>query len=210
MPETIMILCAHSDDEAAGMGGTIYKYLAEGKKLIKIVFSFGQQSHPHILDDVTTKTRVKETKRISNTLGIETYFFGLSDARLLKDIKEKKIKEKLKNLIKKFKPKKIFVTSDQDIHPDHRAVSLVTQKAVKELHNGIELYSFEVWNLIKENKPATYIDITPYYKKKVRLMKEFRSQKHFMYPLLLPIYFRSRRYGMKIKTKYAEKFYKIK
>ena len=205
-----MILCAHSDDEAAGMGGTIYKYLEEGKKIIKIVFSFGQQSHPHILDNITTKTRVKETKRISNTLGIESYFFGLSDTKLEEEIRKRKIKEKLKTLIKKYNPKKIFVTSDQDIHPDHRAVSIVTQKAVDELGLNIELYSFEVWNLINENKPAIYIDITHYYSKKVKLMKEFKSQKHFMYPLLLPIYFRSRKYGKKIKTKYAEKFYKIK
>ncbi len=210
MPETIMILCAHSDDESVGMGGTIHKYLAEGKRIIKIVFSFGQQSHPHIRDDITTKTRVKETKRISGNLGIETYFLGLSDTKLLEEIKKHKIKEKLKILIKKYKPKRIFVTSDQDIHPDHRAVNLVTQKALKELNSKIELYSFEVWNLINENKPATYIDITPYYKKKIKLMKEFRSQKHFMYPLLLPIYFRSRRYGRKIKTKFAEKFYKIR
>jgi len=198
MKETIMILCAHSDDEAAGMGGTIYKYLNENKKLVKIIFSFGQLSHPHIQEKITTKTRVKETKKISDNLGIETLFFGLSDTRLLEDIKKRKIKQKLKTLIEKYKPKKIFMPSSKDIHPDHRAVNLVTQKALKELNNNIALYSFEVWNMVKENKPAIYNDITPYYKKKINLMKAFKSQKHFMYPLLLPIYIRSRLYGRKI------------
>jgi len=203
-------MCPFSDDEAAGMGGTIHKYLKEGKKIIKIVFSFGQLSHPHILDDITTKRRVKETKRISKSLGMEFFFFGLSDTNLSEDIKKRKIKEKLKALIKKYSPQKVFVTSDKDIHPDHRAVNIVTKTAIKELNNNIELYSFEVWNIIKENRPTIYIDITPYYKKKIKMMKEFKSQKHFMYPLLLPIYIRSRLYGRKIKTKYAEKFYIIK
>ena len=31
----ILIFCAHSDDEAIGMGGTIAKYVAEKKKVYK-------------------------------------------------------------------------------------------------------------------------------------------------------------------------------
>ena len=33
---SILIFCAHSDDEAIGMGGTIAKFVKEKKKVIKL------------------------------------------------------------------------------------------------------------------------------------------------------------------------------
>jgi len=37
----------------------------------------------------------------------------------------------------------------------------------------------------------------------------FRSQWVYMYLLLIPAYFRARKYGRRIGVKYAEKFYRV-
>ena len=81
---------------------------------------------------------------------------------------------------------------------------------INDLNYNGDVYSYEVWNILKENKPALYIDITPYFKAKLAMMKSFKSQWHFMYPLIIAVYFRGRLYGFKNNCKYAEKFYKIK
>lgn len=206
-----MILCAHSDDEAAGMGGTICKYVDLGKEIVKIIFSFGEMSHPHLQEKITKKTRFKETEEISKKFGIKkTLFLGLRDAKVKEEIEEKKVKEKLKNIIKEYQPRAIYIPSSTDIHKDHRAVHDVTIETLDELKYKCDVYAFEVWNIAEENMPHVYEDITNYFKKKIEMMKAFKSQKHFMYPLLIPAHFRARKYGRKSGCKYAEKFYKIR
>ena len=55
MPKTILVICAHDDDETVGAMGSILKYIDEGNNLIKIVFSTGEMSHPHLKKEVIPK-----------------------------------------------------------------------------------------------------------------------------------------------------------
>jgi LmbE family N-acetylglucosaminyl deacetylase len=208
---TIFIFCAHSDDEAVGMGGTIQKYVEEGKDIIKIVFSFGESSHPHFQEEVVIDKRTKETDEASKFLGIkETIYLGLPDTKVKQNIEKSKAKEKIEKLLIQYKPDKIYIPSQKDPHPDHRAVNAVVLEVVDKQRKKYPVYEFEVWNVIKENKPMVFIDITDYYNKKVEYMKKFASQWQYMYVLWLPVYFRSRTYGRKHGCKFAEKFYKIR
>lgn len=209
--ERVIVFCAHSDDELVGMGGTILKFAKEKKEIIKIIFSYGEKSHPHLKKEVIIKERVNETKKASKLMGIkETIFFGLKDYNLKNEIKKYNIKNKLKTIIKKYNPDKVFIPSSKDPHKDHRAVHKVVLKAMEEMKSKSEVYTFEVWNIITEELPYIYVDISPYFSKKFTIIKEFESQKRFLYPLLLPILYRSIKYGRANNCKYAEKFYKVK
>ena len=44
-PESVFVLCAHSDDQILGVGGTMARYSHEGKEVTIIVFSYGEKSH---------------------------------------------------------------------------------------------------------------------------------------------------------------------
>jgi len=210
MPKRVIIFCAHSDDEAAGAGGTLVKLIKEKYNIIKVVFSSGELSHPHYKRDVIVKERIKETLQIGKKYKIrETVFFNLEDSKLKKNMGDK-IKEEIVNLIEKHNPHKIFIPSEHDPHSDHRAVHDAVLEVLKNIKYQKELYSYEVWNIVRENYPAMYVDISKYFKKKIEMMKGFKNQWHFMYPLILPIYFRARYYGYKAGCKYAEKFYKIR
>ncbi|MDD5254110.1 MAG: PIG-L family deacetylase [Candidatus Nanoarchaeia archaeon] len=207
--EVIFIVCAHSDDEAAGMGGTIFKYIDENKQLIKIIFSFGEQSHPHLKEEHTKRVRINETIKLEKKLGIKTYFLGIKDFKIKEEISSIKLKDKLGNLIKKYKPKQIFMTSLNDIHRDHRAVAKITLDTAKKIGYDGEIYTYEVWAPRKENRPHIYVDISKYQNKKANLLKSFVSQRFYTYPLLLLYLIKSRFYGKKINAKFAERFYKI-
>jgi len=92
---------------------------------------------------------------------------------------------------------------------DHRAVYSAVLEVLKKIKYNKDIYSYEVWNLIKEDKPLTYVDITDYFKIKIKMMRDFKNQWHFMYPLILPVYFRAKQFGDKAGCKYAERFYKL-
>lgn len=208
---TIIIFCAHSDDEAVGIGGTIQKYLNEGFNLVKVVFSYGEGSQPHLQRSVIIKKRVEEAKETSDLLGIKhTIFLGLTDGKINEEIQTYNIIEKVKRIIQKYKPDRIFCPSEFDPHPDHKAVNDAILKAVDGLKKPYPVFTYEVWNVITEEHPALYIDITPYLKKKIEFMKRFKSQKHFMYALMIPVILRARWYGFNNHFKYAEKFYRVR
>jgi len=207
---TILCIVAHPDDEIVGMGGTVLKYIDEKQKVITIIFSYGQKSHPHLKEKVITKTRIVETQRLDAELNRQSIFLGLTEGNIKEDAEKFKVKEKLAKLIKKYRPKKIFTHTGNDPHRDHKAVNQIVNKVVEDINYKGEFLTFEVWNLTNENLPKLYVDISPYFKQKLELMKVYESQKHFIYPLLLPIIYRAWMYGRKNKCRYAERFYKIR
>ena len=207
----ILIFCAHSDDEAIGMGGSIAKYVDQKKKIIKIVFSHGEKSIPHYHEHIVKKERKKETKHASKYIGIEnTVYLGLSDTKLKKEVNKDWVKKRVKELIIKYRPEKIYIPSTLDIHPDHQAVHKTVLEVVDSFNKKYKVYAFEVWNLMKEDFPRTYVDISKYIKKKLDYIRSFKSQWMYMFTLYFPAYFRARSYGKKIGCKYAEMFYRLR
>ena len=208
--ETILVFAAHPDDEIIGVGGTIAKYAQEGKDVIVTIFSDGSLSAPWMKQTVLIQDRKKEAKDIGKFMGCkDTIFAGLKDGSLQAHVHDVKMKEILKKIIIRYKPSKIFVHSHLDAHADHRAVNEMVLKAVKELDGKHSVYTFEVWNALPEQAPALYVDITSTFAKKIQAMKKFKSQKVFIYTLLIPVYVRAYVAGFHNKTRYAEKFYKI-
>lgn len=206
----ILCIVAHPDDEVVGMGGTILKCLEEGKSVATIIFSYGEKSHPHIKEKIIARTRVGETKKLDEMLNRGSIFFGLTEGKITEEAETLDVTKKLANLIKKHKPKKIFTHTSSDPHRDHRAVNKIVEDALKQVAYKGELLTFEVWNITGESSPAVYVDITPYFRKKLALMRIYESQRHFIYALIVPVITRARLYGRKNNCRYAEKFYKIK
>ncbi|RME55138.1 hypothetical protein D6777_01460 [Candidatus Woesearchaeota archaeon] len=211
MTKNILIFCAHSDDEAVGMAGTISKLVENGYDVYKVVFSYGESSHPHFREEVVINKRTKETKKASEFLGIkETIFLGMKDTKVKEDIEETNAGKIVEKILSQYKPKKIYIPTEKDPHPDHRAVNNFVLNLIDKLKLKVPVYEYEVWNIVNENKPMVYEDITKYYKKKIQYMKMFSSQWQYMYALWLPVYFRSRKYGNKNNCKFAERFYKVR
>lgn len=199
-----------ADDEAVGMAGTIAKYVEEGKDVIKVVFSYGESSHPHFQEKIVKKNRVKETSKASSFLGIkETKFLGMRDTKVTEDISEKGIAG-IVDIIKKYNPEKIYIPSGQDPHPDHRAVHSAVLEAVDGSRKRYHVFAYEVWNVMREQHPFVYVDITPYFRKKLEYIRFFKSQWQYMYALWLPVHVRSMVYGYRTGCRYAERFYKLR
>ena len=88
--------------------------------------------------------------------------------------------------------------------------SVASQKILEKLKFKGDIYAYEVWNVVEDNHAKVYIDITETFGMKKRVLKEFKSQMHFIYPLLPLVHLRARLYGKRYNCRYAEKFYKIK
>ena len=127
-------------------------------------------------------------------------------------MQERGLEKELLKKINKEKPTKIFTHSIEDPHPDHKAVYQITLDLYEKLDFKPELYVYSVWNPVsfKTNWPSLYVNITKTFSLKLKALKSFRSQKvHVAYPFLL-LLFRAIKNGFKIRTLFAEKFFRIK
>ena len=143
------MLIRSSDDEAIGMGGTIAKYVAEGKKVIKVVFSHGEKSIPHLQEEVVKKVRYKETDKASVFIGIaDNKNLGLRDTKLRAEVQKPFVSRRLREIIMLTRPEKIYVPSALDPQPDHQAVNVIVLEVVGSLKRHYSVYAFEVWNVV--------------------------------------------------------------
>lgn len=215
--ETIVIFGAHLDDEVLAAGGTIKKYSQEGKKIISVTFHTGGASKPWIKENLVIKERLKETKKIHKMLGVsETICLEIQEFKRKKEAEKKEAIKKVKAIIKKHKPSKIFCHSKLDIHQDHRFVHKVVLKAIEEINYKGDVYAFDIWNpanildIIKKQRPKLCVDISKTFKTKLKVIEAYKSQKIFTYQLLPHVHFNARKTATKINSKFAECFEKIR
>ena len=209
--DNILCIVAHSDDQVFGIGGTTAKYAAEGKNVISLILLYGEKSDPWLKEDYLLKTRVKESQKIDKYLGIkETIFLDIKE-KDYKKLDDKKTKQKIKEIILKYKPTKIF-THAQDTHPAHRLVNKIVLEIFDSLKLKSSLYVFSVWSLVDVNKnlPRLYVDITKTFDKKIKAIKKFKSQLYSVILLLPTVHLKARLNGIKNNCKYAELFHKIR
>jgi N-acetylglucosamine malate deacetylase 1 len=210
--EIIIVFGAHTDDFVIGAGGTIAKYIEEGHNIINVIFSYGELSHFWLKENVIKKVRGKETEAASKLMGGKIVFLGLADQKIYEDYQKKDVEKKLLGLIESSKPTKIFTHSIEDPHPDHKAVYKITMDLYEKSKFKPEVYVYSVWNPVsfKTDWPTLYINITKYFSLKLKTLKLFKSQKvQVAYPLFLLI-FNNLKNGFKIRTLFAEKFFRIK
>jgi LmbE family N-acetylglucosaminyl deacetylase len=212
--ECILIICAHSDDQIFGPGGTIAKYAKEGKKVFTIIFSYGEMTHPYYKKELAITTRVKESQDVDKFIGGQgAIFLGIEENKFMEQFKEKKMYPKLKRIILQHKPTRIFTHSLDDPHPDHRATNKLLLETLDRMKYKCDVYMFDVWtflNFKKQHYPKIVIDITSTFKTKIKALKMFKSQQIALTTLLWSVYLKAWLHGKGNKTKYAEVFYKIR
>ena len=212
MKETIMVFSAHSDDFVIGAGGAIAQYTEQGKKVIVVIFSYGESSHPWLKKKIVQKMRIKETIKACKLLHCTPIFFNLKEFNFRKEYETKGVREKLFQILVKEQPGKLFTHSGEDPHPDHSAVNFITLDLLDKIKQHPEVYIYSVWNPVsfKATYPVLCLDITKAFSSKLKALKLFKSQKiHIIYPFFLLI-FRAIIDGFKIKKRFGEKFYRIK
>ncbi len=210
----MLVFCAHNDDQILGPGGSLIKYAKEGKVVKTYVFSYGETSHMHLKEEVVKQMRVEEVYESDRIMGGSgVFFFGLKVGKFRQGFKEKELDKKVKDIIKKEKPSKIFTHSLDDPHPDHRAVfSLITGILDAMKFKG-DVYCFNVWNPVnfrRRDSPKLVVDTSETFNTKIKAFLAHKSQKMTIISLLWSVYLRDWWNGWRNNYKFAEVFYKVR
>ncbi|CEG27635.1 bacillithiol biosynthesis deacetylase BshB1 [Bacillus sp. B-jedd] len=174
----ILAFGAHADDVEIGMGGTIAKYTARGKKVVICDLTLAELS-----SNGDVETRKKEAQAAAGILGAERLGLSLPDRGLF--LQQDYIKV-IANVIREYRPKLVFAPYIEDRHPDHGNCARLVKEAVFSAgiknydtghshapHKAENLYYYMINGF---HKPDFIIDISKYMDLKKEALNAYLSQ----------------------------------
>lgn len=176
----LLAVCAHPDDLEAGLGGMFLKANLEGLCTGLIVFTKGESG-----GYTDKETRVREATEAAKILQLD--YFKLLDFPDAGLYYEKAAVKALIPLLRECAPRYVFTMLQEDYHPDHVAVSRITENACftaglklnskdnTEWHYEGLLY-FSADERTNRRKPDIYIDISDVAEGKKRMCAAHGSQ----------------------------------
>lgn len=170
MNKNVLIVAAHTDDEALGCAGTIARHVAEGDNVYAIFLADGVSSREDS-NNSSHEYRESAAEKARKILGIsENYYLGLPDNRL-DSIPMLEIVKTLEPIVKDISPQIIYTHHHGDLNIDHRIAhqSILTACRPMPASSCQEIYAFEVVSSTDWANPGLnpflpnhYVDITNY------------------------------------------------
>lgn len=199
--KTILALSPHTDDVELGAGGTLARWIEEGKEVFYAAFSIAEKSVPEGLPQNILE---EECKQATKVLGIKEnnltiHKFPVRDFPKFRQ----EILETLVSLREKLEPDLVLLPSLKDIHQDHHTIA---EEGIRAFKNT-SLLAYELpWNLFNF-ETSCLITLHPrHLDKKVKAIECYQSQKHRNYTSKEFIYGWARSSGVQINAEYAEAF----
>jgi len=203
MFEKILALSPHADDAELGAGGTLAKFIEDGKQVYYAALSTYPES---VTDEFPPDVVKQEVEASTKSLGVpaENLFVFDFEVRRFPD-KRQEILEELISLRKKIEPDLVLVHSLTDVHQDHK---IVTEEAMRAFRKNAILWGYEQsWNQVMTQNYNLFVPLTEgNLGKKIEAVGKYESQKHRNYfnPDVITAQARSR--GIQIGRQYAEIF----
>lgn len=197
----ILILAPHTDDGELGCGGTISKFIEEGKEVYCAAFSIAEDSVP---DGFAKDALVGEFSNAMSILGVkkENLFIYKYRVRHFPAFRQEILEDivKLKKLIS---PDLVFVPSPNDVHQDHQVVTSEGLRVFKK----ISILGYELpWNnIVFETRSFVKLE-KRHVEKKIEALKSYKTQSHRSYLSEEFILGLAKTRGTQFENDYAESF----
>lgn len=180
----LMVITVHPDDAELGAGGTIAKYIAEGKKVGIIDLTKGELGTRG-----TAETRKEEAARAADILGVQVREnLGLRDGFFANN-EESQLT--IIACIRQYRPEIVITNALDDRHPDHGRASQLVNDALflsglrrietKDKESGVSQKAFRPrlqLQLIQDKyiKPDIILDISDYWDIKEQAVLAYTTQ----------------------------------
>lgn len=201
MANRVLVLGAHPDDAEFGCGGTIARFVEEGREVYSAIFSLCEKSIPQGLPQDILLTELTESAKV---LGISSdhLFVHNYEVRNFPAIRQK-ILEDLVAIRKNLNPDLVLLPSMDDLHQDHHTLAEEGLRAFK----GCSILGYEqVWNnFVFRATSFLYLE-ERHILTKIAAIECYKSQAFRIYSKGDFIFSLAKVRGTQINTTYAEAF----
>lgn len=196
MNQTVLIIAAHTDDEALGCGGTIARHVAEGDTVHAVFMADGVSSRPDATPE-DMALRMKAARQAHEILGLKrVQYLGLPDNRM-DSLPLLDVVQALEAVLQDIAPQVIYTHHHGDLNIDHRITHQAVMTACRPFPGSTlrEIYGFEVlssteWATPQKDPflPNVFVNISDFleikrkalqaYQPEMRLIPHSRSIEH--------------------------------
>ena len=166
----ILIIAAHPDNEVLGMGATIKKLSKKNRVHLCVV---SEEATVQYSNKKMIKVRRNSCIKCEKKLGITSIdFLDFPDMRL-DTIFRLEITKKIEKIVKKYKPKIVYVTPSNDLNKDHQIVYDTTLVATRPQSSTVkQILIYEVPGTVKTQfQPNIYEDVSMRFHLKLKILK---------------------------------------
>jgi len=225
--KTILAVAAHEDDLDFTCGGSVAKWSDEGANVYYLILTNGSKGFEDTLTswENLTEIRRKEQAAAGRILGVkEVLFGGFMDGELqnnneVKYLIVKTIRELKPQIVVSMDPTFVYSKDGFINHPDHRHAGQATLDSVFPYARNARTYPdlidqglkpFKVGELLLVNFEGNFVvDITDYFNKKVRALRQHKSQIEDIHGLEEMVAQMSAESAKTLGVKYAESFIRL-
>lgn len=201
MNDTVLILAPHTDDGELGCGGTIARFLEEGKDVYYVAFSTCRNTVP---PGYPADRLEKELKLAMQSYGIDSEHLFILDYPVREfSSHRQEILDDMIRIGNQIHPDYVFAPSLNDVHQDHHVVAEEAIRAFKKT----TLLAYEVpWNNLQFNN-QTFIKLERrHIDRKLAAIACYESQKNRDYAAPDFTVGQARTHGVQVGCEYAEVF----
>lgn len=175
----VLVISPHPDDEAIGCGGTICS-LVHLDVAVKVLFiTSGEKGGHGRAEDETCRTREEEARASAQILGVNAIEFYREPDGALRA--HSRLVSRLHDDVVSWRPDRIYLPHDHEMHPDHRAVNRALRKALRSESASrlrADVLMYEIWTPIQFMDEI--VDISPFIEQKRNAIRSHRSQCEIM------------------------------
>lgn len=185
---TVLVLAPHADDEVLGMGGTIARFIQDGRRVVvAILTGHGDEPHPLWPRERWDLVRA-ECRKASEILGVKEVLFRELPAACLDAVPAWQTNRAVEQLIAEVGPSEIYVPFPFDLHKDHGAITYGVGVAARPYLDGAKnverILAYETLSethlafpyMAPPFQPNVFVDITSTLEAKVEAFKAYESQ----------------------------------
>lgn len=165
--DRVMAIAAHPDDIEFGCFGTLLKWHGTGSQIVEFIATDGSGGGD-------PSQRINETLSSAKILNSHVIFGGLPDMQ----IHYEQAMQKIEDAIDEFKPTVILTHTPNDIHQDHRTISLATLSSARNISNVLFFQSSPSTTTFN---PQYFVDITEFIDKKQYAISLHKTQSDKFY-----------------------------
>jgi LmbE family N-acetylglucosaminyl deacetylase len=185
MASSILVICAHPDDETLGCGGTLLRHAENGDRISWVIAT---RAIGDRWSDEVRLQKDEEIRRVAEAYSIDERFELKLPSASLDRVPLGQLMEGIADAVKKVRPSTVYVVHSADVHTDHHAVFNATMSVLKPFHMrqlGVErILSFETlsstdaapFRIGGQFVPNLFIDAGSKIERKIEIMRLYASE----------------------------------
>lgn len=184
MGNIVLVVAAHTDDEAIGCGGTIARHVADGDAVHAVFMSDGVTSRPNA-SAANLEERTEAAGRAHAILGLQKVkYLGFADNRM-DSLPLLDVVQGLELAIESIAPQIVYTHHYGDLNIDHRITHQAVMTALRPQPGSSvrEIYCFEVlssteWTAPQQAPflPNMFSDISDFLDVKLRALQAYQQE----------------------------------